>query len=132
MYGVGDKDFSHYEGTDDNKVGMLFFWDTNRKLTGIVINTVATAQVTDGTNFISADFYHEARQAIKEKYGRDTYVFFQVGTAGDITPANHEYIYRRAENIMLRRKGLQHGRSLLKDYSGQLMRLFLRKGRYLI
>ncbi len=106
MYGVGDKDFSHYEGTDDNKVGMLFFWDTNRKLTGIVINTVATAQVTDGTNFISADFYHEARQAIKEKYGRDTYVFFQVGTAGDITPANHEYIYRRAENIMLRRKGI--------------------------
>ncbi len=24
MYGVGDQDFSHYEGTDDNRVGMLF------------------------------------------------------------------------------------------------------------
>ena len=106
MYGVGDPDFSHYEGTDDNKAGMLFFWDKDRNLTGIVINSVATAQVTDGTNFISADFYHEARQAIKEKYGREKNVFFQVGAAGDITPANHEYIYRRAENIMLKRKGI--------------------------
>ncbi len=106
MYGVGDPDFSHYEGTDDDKIGMLFFWDRNRKLTGILINSVATAQVTDGTNFVSADFYHETRQAIKEKYGRETYVFFQVGSAGDITPANHEYIYRRAENIMLKRKGI--------------------------
>ena len=106
MYGVNDNDFSHYEGTDDNKVGMLFFWDTSRKLTGIVINSLATAQVTDGTNFISSDFYHEARLAIKEKYGAETHVFFQVGTAGDITPANHEYIYRRAENVMLKRKGI--------------------------
>lgn len=106
MYGVGDQDFSHYEGTDDNRVGMLFFWNKDRKLTGIVINSIATAQVTDGTNFVSADFYHEARQAVKEKYGRETNVFFQVGTAGDITPANHEYIYRRAENIMLKRKGI--------------------------
>lgn len=106
MYGVGDADFSHYEGSGDNRIGMLFFWNKDRKLTGIVINSVATAQVTDGTSFISADFYHEARQVIKEKYGREISVFFQVGTAGDITPANHEYIYRRAENIMLKRKGI--------------------------
>lgn len=106
IYGVGDPDFSHYEGTDDNKVGMLFFWDRNRELTGILINSVATAQVTDGTNYISADFYHEAREAIKAKYGNNIFIFFQVGSAGDITPANHEFIYRRAENIMLQRKGI--------------------------
>jgi hypothetical protein len=106
MYGVDDPDFSHYESIDDNQVGMLFLWDKNRMLTGIVINSVATAQVTDGTNHISADFYHEARETLKKKYGKEIFVFFQVGTAGDITPANHEYIYRRAEEIMLKRKGI--------------------------
>ena len=106
MYGVNDPDFSHYEGSEDNKVEMLFFWDKNKSLTGMVINTVATAQVTDGTNFISADFYNEARQNIKKKYGKDIFIFFQVGAAGDMTPANHEYIYRRAEDIMLKRKGI--------------------------
>ncbi len=106
IYGVGDPDFSHYEGTDDNRVGMLFFWDKNRNLTGMVINSVATAQVTDGTNFVSADFYNETREALKKKYGEDVFILFQVGAAGDITPANHEHIYRRAEDIMLKRKGL--------------------------
>lgn len=106
MYGVNDPDFLHYEGNEDNKVQMLFFWDKNRSLTGIVINTTTTAQVTDGTNFISADFYHEARENIKKKYGKDIFVFFQVGAAGDVTPANHEYVYHRAEDIMLKRKGI--------------------------
>ncbi len=106
MYGVNDPDFSHYEGSEDNKVQMLFFWDKNKSLTGMVINTAATAQVTDGTNFVSADFYNEARQNIKKKFGKDIFVFFQVGAAGDITPANHEYAYRRAEEIMLKRKGI--------------------------
>ncbi len=106
MYGVNEPNFSHYEGNEDNEVPMLFFWDKNKNLTGIVINSVATAQVTDGTNFISADFYHETRETIKKKYGKDTHIFFQVSTAGDITPANHEYIYRKAESIMLQRKGI--------------------------
>lgn len=106
MYGVNDPGFSHYEGTDDNKVEMLFFWDKNKVLTGMVINTATTAQVTDGTNFISADFYHEARESIKNKYGKELFILFQVGSAGDITPANHEFTYRRAEDIMLKRKGI--------------------------
>ena len=118
MYGVGDPDFLNYEGTDDSRVGMLFFWNTQKMLTGILINSVATAQVTDGTNYISADFYHETREAIKAEYGRNIFVFFQVGTAGDITPANHEYIYRRAENIMLKRKGI----TARQELAGRLLR----------
>jgi len=106
MYGVGDSDFDHYESNEDNKAGMLFFWNSKKKLTGMVINIVSTAQVTDGTNFVSADFFHEARENIREKYGKDIFVFFQVGASGDVTPANHEFIYRRAEEVMLKRKGI--------------------------
>ncbi len=104
MYGVNEPGFSHYEGTQDNRVQMLFLWDQKRSLTGIVINTTATAQITGGASYISADFYHEARQAIKEKYGEDVFVFIQVGAAGDIVPFMHERTYRRAENVMMERK----------------------------
>ncbi|RIH66968.1 twin-arginine translocation signal domain-containing protein [Mariniphaga sediminis] len=106
MYGVNDSDFAHYEGINDNRVQMLFFWDRNKELTGIVLNTVATAQVTDSTNYISADFYHEVRQTIRKKYGEDIFVFIQIGAAGDITPVSHEYTYKRAEVVMLKRKGI--------------------------
>ena len=107
MYGVGDADFSHYESIDNHQVEMLFFWNLNQELTGLVINSTATAQVTDGTNFISADFYNEVRERIRKKYGKDIFLLFQVGAAGDMTPSNHEYIYRRAEDTMLKRKGIQ-------------------------
>jgi hypothetical protein len=105
MYGVNEQEFSHYEGIQDDRVQMLFFWDQNKALTGIIINTVATAQITGGASFISSDFYHEARETIKAKYGDDVFLFFQVGAAGDIVPFIHEYTYRRAENVMLQRKG---------------------------
>ena len=106
MYEVNNPNFSHYEAINDNKVQILFFWDNSKNLTGIVVNSVTTAQVTDDTNFISADFFSETRQIIKEKYGKDIFVLFQLGAAGDITPENHERIYKRAENLMLKRKGI--------------------------
>ncbi|HZH71658.1 MAG TPA: hypothetical protein VFD91_04130 [Mariniphaga sp.] len=106
MYGVKDSDFDHYEGINDNRVQMLFFWDSNKNLTGILLNTTATAQVTDSTNFVSADFYDEVRKAIREKYGNFIYTFIQIGAAGDITPVVHEGIYKQAETIMTQRKGI--------------------------
>ena len=117
MYGVSNPNFSHYEGTNDNKIQLLFFWDNNKKLTGILINAAITAQVTGGTSFISADFFHEVRQSIKRKYGEDIFVFFQLSAAGDITPANHENIYKRAENIMLKRKGISARQELANRMS---------------
>ncbi|MGI6572649.1 MAG: hypothetical protein ACOX19_04355 [Fermentimonas sp.] len=106
MYGVNDPGFAHYEGTNDDRAQFLFFWDANKKLTGILINTVATAQAGNTGKFISADFYSDVRENIHKKYGKDVCVFIQVGTGGDITPVAHEYTYRRAENEMLKRKGI--------------------------
>jgi hypothetical protein len=106
MYGVNDPGFAHYEGTHDDRVQFLFFWDKNKKLTGILINTVATAQAGGTGKKVSPDFYHDVREKIRDKYGKDVFVFIQVGAAGDITPVAHEYTYRRAETEMLKRKGL--------------------------
>ena len=78
MYGVGDPDFLHYESIDDEMVQMLFFFDIDNNLTGMVVNSVATAQVTDNTNFISADFYSEARENFRKKLVR-MFVLFQIG-----------------------------------------------------
>ncbi|NLO00893.1 MAG: hypothetical protein GX126_01055, partial [Bacteroidales bacterium] len=106
--------FSHYEGTQDDRAQFLFFWDKNKNLTGILINTVATAQAGGTGKNISADFYHDVRENIRKKYGKDVFVFIQVGAGGDITPVAHEYTYRRAENEMLKRKGLTFKQELAK------------------
>ena len=113
-------EFSHYEGKDDHRVQLLFFWDKKQKLKGIVINVACTAQTTGGKNdpFISADYWHEVRTDLKNKYGEDLYVLPQVSSAGDITPFSYDFTYKRAEQVMLDRKGI----SIRQEMSDRIVR----------
>jgi hypothetical protein len=58
---------------------------------------VATAQVTDGTILYQPISINESRIAIRKKYG-ENYLLIVSGWGQQeiITPATHEYIYRRA------------------------------------
>ena len=48
MYGSTNReDFECIEGYEDHGVDMLFFWDQQQKLTGIVINVACPSQVTE-------------------------------------------------------------------------------------
>ena len=53
-------DFSHIEGSEDQAVEMLFFWDSGQKLTGMLLNIACPSQV--GRKAISADFWHPIRE----------------------------------------------------------------------
>lgn len=87
MYGLTDRpDFAGFEGAIDPKVNMLWCWDKNKKLTGIILNFACPSQVMESTYFISSDFAGEARRLIKEKFGQDVQVLCQIGMAGDLSP----------------------------------------------
>jgi len=101
---VNREDFSHIEGYEDHGVPMLFFWDQNKKPTGVLINVACPAQVVGGAGYISADFWHDVREKLWEKFGKDLFVFPQCGAAGDQCPLL--IIRKRAEQEMLKRKGL--------------------------
>jgi len=93
-------DFSHVEGYEDHAVEMLFFWDADQKLTGMLLNIACPSQV--GRKAISADFWHPIRQGIKAKYGPDIHVFGQCSAAGDQCPA--VIVRSQAEKLMLKRR----------------------------
>jgi hypothetical protein len=93
-------DFSHVEGYEDHAVEMLFFWDAEQKLTGMLLNVACPSQV--GRKAISADFWHPIRQGIKAKYGPNIHVFGQCAAAGDQCPA--VIVRSRAEKLMLDRR----------------------------
>jgi len=105
MYGRTSTDqFDGFEGYEDHGVEMLFFWTQDKKLTGIVINVACPSQVSEHESYLSADFWHEVREEIRKRYGKDMYVFAQCGAAGDQSP--HLLIRQPAEKAMLARKGL--------------------------
>lgn len=104
MYGATDTpEFSHIEGHEDHAVELLFTYDAQHTLTGMVVNVPCPAQCTGGACFVSADYWHEAREAIRRGHGRRLHILAQCSAAGDLSP--HTLLARKADARMLRLKG---------------------------
>ena len=105
MYGKSKQaDFSHVEGYEDHGVDLLFTWDLDENLTGVIVNVACPSQVTEGESYVSADFWHEAREEIHRRLGDEVQVFAQCAAAGDQSP--HLLLEQRSEELMRRRRGL--------------------------
>ena len=101
MYGsTAEPDFSHIEGHVDHGVNLLFTYDAERNLTGMVVNVASPSQASEGgQDFVSADYWHDTREEIRRRRGADLFILPQCSAAGDQTP--HRMIQDRAEERML-------------------------------
>ena len=105
MYGSTNReDFDCIEGYEDHGVDMLFFWNQEQKLTGIVVNIACPSQVTENAYYVSADFWHEVRMELRRRYSEDMFVLPQCAAAGDQSP--HFLLFGRTEENMRKRKGV--------------------------
>lgn len=78
--------FSHMEGFEDHSVNLIYTWDEKKDLTGVVINLACPSQVTETLYQISADFWHETRLEVNERFGKEIYILPQSSAAGDQSP----------------------------------------------
>lgn len=102
MYGdTKDPGFSHLEGTSDDSIDLLCF-ARDGKVIGMAITVYCPSQQTEGLNALSADFWHETRALLKEKYSPELFVLGLTGAAGDQSP--HIQIDKAAANDMLARE----------------------------
>lgn len=105
MYGsTNQPDFECVEGYEDHGVDLLFTWNPRRELTGIVVNLACPSQVTEGEEYVSADFWHEVRQELTRRYGTEVFVLPQCAAAGDQSP--HLLVHKPEEALMRQRRGL--------------------------
>ncbi|MDD4426219.1 MAG: hypothetical protein PHS40_09865, partial [Mariniphaga sp.] len=99
MYGnTNRKEFSHLEGYVDHSVNLLYTYDNDRNLTGIVINVACPSQATETDYRISADFWHDTRVEIKNRLGDQIFILPQCSAAGDQSP--HITVGEKAVNRM--------------------------------
>ena len=105
MYGkTSVPEFECIEGYEDHSVDMLFLWDEQQSLTGVVMNLACPSQVNESDLFISADYWHETKQEIRKRHGDGVFLLGQCSAAGDQSP--HFLLYSRAEEEMRKRRGL--------------------------
>lgn len=105
MYGsTNDPAFRSIEGYEDHGVDMLFTWDETSRLTGVVVNLACPSQVTESVCYVSADFWHEAREELRGRFSDDLFVLPQCSAAGDQSPRC--LLHAAAEERMLDLKGV--------------------------
>ena len=105
MYGKTENPFfSHIEGYEDHTVQFLLTFNMEGKLTGSIINMACPSQETGGASYVSADFWHEVRQLLREQYGEKFFILPQSSAAGDQT--SYRMLNKAAEKRKLELKGI--------------------------
>ncbi len=103
MYGKTDQpDFECIEGYEDHGVDLLYTFDPDGKLTGVLVNLACPSQETEGAYYVSADFWHEAREELRRRHGAGLFVLPQCSAAGDQSP--HLMLAKPAEALMRQRR----------------------------
>ncbi|WP_166831665.1 hypothetical protein [Thalassoroseus pseudoceratinae] len=105
MYGATNKaNFRVIEGYEDHGVEVLCFWDENDKLFATAINVACPSQEVEGRSAVNADFWHQVRERLRKKHGKDLLVLGWTGAAGDQSP--HLMYRKAAEERMRKLRGL--------------------------
>ena len=121
MYGsTAVPNFSHLEGREEHAVELLFTYDLDHALTGMIMNVACPSQCTEGSTFISADFWHETRQEIRRRHGAQVNILAQCAAAGDQSPRT--LVCREADARILRLKGYgdDYNRARRQDIADKL------------
>ena len=99
MYGRTDtREFRRIEGYEDHGVEVLFFWDRDKKLMATAINVACPSQEVEGRSAVNADFWHEVREQLRARHGKELQVLAWTGAGGDQSP--HLLYRERAEERM--------------------------------
>lgn len=78
--------FTELEGGNDSGIELMFTYNANKKLTGIIANVACPAQVLEHQLFISSDYMGKLRKKIQDKFGKDVCLLGMIAPAGDQCP----------------------------------------------
>lgn len=78
--------FTRLEGGNDNGIELIYTFDMQKNLTGVVANIACPAQVVEQRSYISSDYFGKVRESLQEKFGKDVCLLGLVSPAGDQCP----------------------------------------------
>lgn len=87
MWGdVNTANFTALEGGNDSGIELLYIFDKNKELSGIVANIACPSQILEHRNFISADFWGRAKANLRKHFGDHIFLLGLGGAGGDQCP----------------------------------------------
>ena len=87
MWGdVNTANFVSLEGGNDSGIELIYTFDTDKNLTGIVANIACPAQILEHRSFISSDYWGKAKEYLRKKFGNHIFLLAMGGAGGDQCP----------------------------------------------
>ncbi|MBR6793662.1 MAG: hypothetical protein IKM48_04825 [Clostridia bacterium] len=78
--------FDAMEGGNDSGIEMLFMFNKEKKLTGVVANIACPSQILEHRSFLSADYWGKVKENLRKEWGEDIYLLALGGAGGDQCP----------------------------------------------
>ena len=107
---TNDPRFRHIEGYEDHAVDILCFYDDQKRIKAAALTLACPAQMSQSETVVSADFWHYARELLRERYGKGLCVLGFCAPAGDQCP--HLSYRKKSEARMDRLRGLTRTQEL--------------------
>ncbi len=80
--------FEALEGGNDSGIELMYVFNKEKKLTGIVANLACPAQCVQHRLFVSPDFWGEVKVLLRQYFGEDLFLLAQCSAAGDQCPVD--------------------------------------------
>lgn len=80
--------FAALEGGNDSGIELLYVFDENRALSGIVANLACPAQCVQHRLYVSPDFWGEVKVRLRQHFGDHIFLLPQCSAAGDQCPVD--------------------------------------------
>lgn len=80
--------FTALEGGSDTGIELMYVFDNDNKLTGIVANIACPAQCVQHRLFVSPDFWGEVKVLLRERFGENIFLLALCSAAGDQCPVD--------------------------------------------
>jgi len=78
--------FDELESGNDSGIELMFIFNENKKISGVVANIACPSQVVEHRSFISSDYWGKVKIILREKFGEELKVLCLCSAAGDQCP----------------------------------------------
>ncbi len=87
MWGdTNDENFEELESGNDNGLELIYTYDKDKKLTGVIANVACPSQVVEHRSFISSDYWGKVKENLRKEFGSGFFVLGLCSAAGDQCP----------------------------------------------
>ena len=101
MYDQTDiPEFQPMEGSEDQNIQTLFFWNQKGDLIATAINVACPSQEVEHKTAINADYWHPLRQKLRKRFNSQLSVLGWIGASGDQSP---HLMYGKAADERMRK-----------------------------